>query len=252
MTHGLPFLMSESTLPAASSGALSRFTGASPFPHAVIDEALPADHINFLHDNFPSVDHPVWLNWRQRSPSQYGKQGVGNADKFELLDPIFRLALQEFNSSIFLAFLERLTGIGGLIPDPYFTGGGIHQIVNDGFLDIHTDFNSYSRLGLYRQLNVLLYLNRDWREEYGGQLELSDSGGHDFVCQKSIEPLFNRMVVFHTTKQSFHGHPQPWRDPAGSTRKSIALYYYTSYRLDDQEYNENTDFQGIVSRDLQS
>src|SRR5262249_18302342 len=158
---------------------------------------------------FPEESHPVWLDWTKRSGFQYGKQGPGNSDRFNLLDPGFLLALQEFNSWKFLRYLEELTSIEGLLPDPYFTGGGIHQILKGGILDIHTDFNEYRKLGIYRRLNVLIYLTKDWKETYGGCLELWDNapklGGK---CFKAIAPIFNRFVAFETDKTSFHGHPQ--------------------------------------------
>ena len=111
----------------------------------------------------------------------------------------------------FLAFLEQLTGIDALLPDPYFQGGGMHQIVSGGILDIHTDFNAYGRLKLYRRLNVLLYLTEAWTPGDGGELELWDGPPPQGNCVKQIPPMFNRLVVFKTDKQSFHGHTQEWQ-----------------------------------------
>ena len=112
-----------------------------------------------------------------------------------------------------LRFLEALTGIEGLIPDPYFGGAGPHQILPGGFLKVHADFNWHPLLKLDRRLNLLVYLNKDWREEYGGQLELWD---RDMArCERQILPVFNRTVVFSTTDFSFHGHPRPLACPGG-------------------------------------
>lgn len=119
-----------------------------------------------------------------------------------------------------------MTGIQGLIPDPYFLGGGFHQTTNGGKLDVHTDFNLHKELTLERRINVLIYLNRDWREEYGGCLELWNSGMRE--CVRKIAPEFNRTVVFSTTESSWHGHPEPVQHPDALPRRSIALYYYTS------------------------
>jgi hypothetical protein len=220
-----------------------------PFNHIVIDDFLPNQHAQFLSQRFPLPEHPVWLDWKKRSPHQYGKQGPGGSDNFHLLDPEFKFALYEFNSSVFLSFLERLTGIKSLLPDPYYTGGGIHQILRGGILDIHTDFNDYKKLGIYRQLNVLIYLNDGWQPSYGGELELWDAspkaGG---ACVKRIPPIFNRAVIFKTDKTSFHGHPNEWLAPEPITRRSIALYYYTAQRMDGLSYDDRTDFQGIKSK----
>lgn len=248
-----PFLIAEDFLADRAVASREAFATAQPFPHIVLDNFLPPSHARFLSDQFPKSEHPVWLDWRKCSAHQYGKQGPGNADKFGLLDPAFRLALQEFNATPFLLFLERLTGVPRLLPDPHFTGGGIHQIVQGGILDIHTDFNDYARLAVFRRLNVLIYLNEDWQEAFGGQLELWSGNPHQGgVCVESIAPIFNRAVIFKTDKQSFHGHPREWTAPEGATRRSIALYYYTAEMEEGQRYTQDTDFQGVVQKALPS
>jgi Rps23 Pro-64 3,4-dihydroxylase Tpa1-like proline 4-hydroxylase len=142
-----------------------------------------------------------------------------------------RQLLAEFNSATFVDFLEELTGIRGLVPDPHLEGGGLHQIVRGGHLNVHVDFNRHPRTGLDRRLNVLVYLNRDWEEEYGGALELW--GRDQARCEQRILPLFNRLVVFNTTEYSFHGHPEPLNCPEDRTRKSLALYYYSKGRPEE-------------------
>ncbi len=250
MGDALPFLIQHGFRADAVEDEAQRFERGEPFPHIAIDNFLPPDHANFLSENFPTPDHPVWLDWRKRSPHQYGKQGPGDCSKFDSLDPLFRLALQEFNAAPFLKYLEDLTGVKKLLPDPYFKGGGLHQILQDGILDIHTDFNRYEHLELHRRLNVLIYLTASWEEPYGGSLELWDGGGDGGQCIKSIAPLYNRAVVFKTDKRSFHGHPAPWRAPDGVTRRSVALYYYTVGREPDLDYNTRTDFQSVAVKEL--
>jgi len=142
------------------------------------------------------------------------------------------LLLHQLNSSTFLNFLESLTGIQGIIPDPHFNGGGLHQIERGGYLKIHVDFNRHKRLKLDRRLNLLLYLNRDWQEEYGGHLELWDRDMNR--CHQRILPIFNRCVIFNTNDFSYHGHPDPITCPEGMTRKSLALYYYSNGRPADE------------------
>lgn len=122
--------------------------------------------------------------------------------------------------------MEGLTGIQGLIPDPYFNGGGFHEISPGGKLGIHADFRLNERLHVSRRLNVLIYLNKDWHEDFGGYLELWDRSMKQ--NRRSIAPIFNRCVVFNTDADSYHGHPEPLHCPPDRTRKSIALYYYTA------------------------
>jgi hypothetical protein len=138
------------------------------------------------------------------------------------------LLLYHLNSITFLEFLSAVTGIPNLISDPSFEGGGLHQIVRGGKLGIHADFNRHRNYGLDRRLNLLLYLNKDWREEYGGHLQLWD---RDMTaCGAKVLPLFNRVMIFGTTDFTYHGHPDPLQCPEGMTRKSLALYYFSNGR----------------------
>ena len=166
-----------------------------------------------------------------------------------VMGPATRGLLWALNSPVFVEFLERLTGIGPLVPDAHFEGGGLHQIEPGGHLKVHADFNRHPRNGLERRLNVLLYLNRDWKDEYGGALELWN---RDMTrSEVRVLPLFNRCVVFSTTSTSYHGHPDPLTCPAGETRKSIALYYYTKDRPPEEETDtHNTLFQARPGEEL--
>ena len=122
-----------------------------------------------------------------------------------------------------------MTGINEiLIPDPYLIGGGLHELRNDGFLNIHADFNRHPKMKLDRRLNILIYLNKDWKNEYGGQLQLWDKNMKK--CEQNIVPTFNRMVIFSTTDSSYHGNPIKVCHPKLISRKSIAMYYYSNGR----------------------
>ena len=205
------------------------YVQAKPFPHIVIDNFLALRDANRVLRAFPHKNSKVWLDWKRRDTiHQPKKQGIGHAFRLEGASPYLRNMLTSFNSYPFLTFLEELTGINKLLPDPYFHGGGLHQILSGGKLAIHTDFNDLRELDLYRRINVLFFLNKDWKPEYRGYLELRDK---DLTCAKSIAPLFNRLVVFNTNKASFHGHPVPLNTPQNVTRKSLALYYYTAQSL---------------------
>jgi Rps23 Pro-64 3,4-dihydroxylase Tpa1-like proline 4-hydroxylase len=131
-----------------------------------------------------------------------------------------------FNSRPFILFLEEMTGIKGLIPDPYYAGAGIHRVANGGHLDIHADFNHHQYMNVERRLNVLIYLNRDWREEWGGSFEIWNK--EMTKKEASFVPIYNRMVCFSTGSDTFHGNPETVNHPDGEHRFSIALYYYTA------------------------
>ncbi len=199
------------------------YRGAQPFPHVVIDDFLPEDVLDHVLAEFPSPDGIPW-----RLYTDQGHTHKLASDRLTQMGPFTRHLLNEFNASVMIEFLERLTGIDGLVPDPHLAGGGMHQIEPGGFLHVHADFNVYERLRLDRRLNLLLYLNRDWKEEYGGELELWTRDMSR--CARRILPVFNRMVVFSTSDISFHGHPHPLACPPGRTRKSLAVYYYSNGR----------------------
>jgi Rps23 Pro-64 3,4-dihydroxylase Tpa1-like proline 4-hydroxylase len=200
----------------------SGYNQAAPFPHIVIDDFLPPALLESVLHEFPQVHSVQWKTFDNAAEKKL-------ASTHELqMGELTRFLLYQLNSSTFLTFLEQLTGIDGLIPDPHFVGGGLHQIERGGYLKMHVDFNRYERLKLDRRLNLLIYLNQNWSEEYGGHLELWDQ---DMTrCEKKILPIFNRCVIFSTTDFSYHGHPEPLTCPEDMTRKSLALYYYSNGR----------------------
>jgi len=215
------------TLPYESLGRLGAarradYTSADPFPHIVIDDFLPAEVLEGVLGEFPGPDAIDWKRFKDGTGRKLATRDEGQ------MGPRTLTLLHELNSSRFVRFLEALTGIDGLIPDPHLEGGGLHQIERGGFLKVHADFNKHEKLGLDRRLNLLLYLNKDWKDEYGGHLELWTQDMDR--CAHRVLPVFNRCVVFSTTDSSFHGHPEPLTCPDGWSRKSIALYYYTNGR----------------------
>lgn len=198
------------------------YTAAEPFPHVVLDDFLPEQAADALESSFP---RPGAISWKDKT-HEHSKKLASSRE--ENMPPAIRQFLLQCNSSTFISFLEDLTGIAPLIPDPHYEGGGMHQIEPGGYLDVHADFNYHHVYKLDRRLNMLLYLNKNWKEEYGGYLELWDRNMK--TCVKKVLPIFNRCVIFSTSDYSFHGHPVPLMCPPGETRKSLALYYYTNGR----------------------
>lgn len=215
-------------LHADPAALASTYRSAEPFPHIAIDGLFDDALLARLLALFPP---PGGLEWVAFDNSLEKKLGYHHRSESQLPGEI-RDFLYAMNSPAMLLFLQELTGIQGLIPDPYFGGGGLHQIERGGFLKVHADFNWHPLLRLDRRLNMLIYLNEDWLEEYGGQLELWNAEGTS--SEKTIAPLFNRTVIFSTTDRSFHGHPHPLNCPPDRTRKSISLYYYTNGRPEEE------------------
>lgn len=197
-----------------------------PFPNIYFDDFLPSAAAEAALRDFPE---PKQLRWTEFADKDQAKLAFDVAEK---LPCAIREILYFMNSRPMLEFLEVLTGIDGIIPDPYYVGGGLHQIKRGGFLEVHADFNRHSKLKLDRRLNVLIYLNQEWREEYGGHFELWNKEMTAPV--RKILPVFNRCAIFTTTSTSYHGHPTPLACPAGRTRKSIATYYYSNGRPEEE------------------
>jgi len=199
-----------------------QYVRAEPFPHIVWDNYLPTEVCEGLLAEFPAPDAIDWLRFEKHHSKKLATRGDRQ------FGPFTQEVLRQFNEPACLRVLEALTGISGLISDPYYEGGGLHQIQTGGYLKVHVDFNVHPRLRLDRRINLLVYLNQDWREEYNGHFELWDRNMTH--CVKKVLPIYNRCVVFSTSDWSYHGHPEKLACPPTMTRKSLALYYYTNGR----------------------
>lgn len=200
-----------------------QYADAQPFRHIVFEDFLPEEIAYKCLAEFEcfSDDENAQIGSFDRAQER-GKRQFSP----ETLSPFVRQIFYTFNSQHFVQILESISGIDGLIPDPYFLGGGLHEVANGGHLSVHADFNRHPTLNLERRINLLIYLNEDWRDDFGGQLELWSKDMSS--CVQSIVPVFNRAVMFNTTSHSNHGNPKPVNHPKNQSRKSIALYYYTA------------------------
>lgn len=215
------FVLDQAVSRAIGEDLMGDYAFAEPYPHIVIDNFLPTEMAEQLLAHFPED---------AKAHDKTYQKGYGGTHKRQILpydcDAYMRDAFAFFNSAAMLQFLEGVTNIRGLLPDPYFSGGGLHETSNGGLLGIHADFRVNESLQTLRRVNMLIYLNKDWQDAYGGKLELWDREMTAVV--KSVAPVFNRCVIFNTDEDSFHGHPDPLMLPDGVTRRSIALYYYTA------------------------
>ena len=203
------------------------FKKAEPFPHLVIDNFLDEKDAKIISDVFPS-DYSI--NWNKHgSGANADKKNFRGiklqcSDENEFPEEIKRL-MNEFNSQGFLYFLQKLTDVEYIFGDPYYNGCGLHSTGRGGRLMIHADVNRYPYPSLADQyLNCILYVSENWQSHWGGELELWDK--HVKKCIQSIEPKFNRLVIFRTDRTSFHGHPHPIECPNDARRNSLATYFY--------------------------
>jgi Rps23 Pro-64 3,4-dihydroxylase Tpa1-like proline 4-hydroxylase len=212
-------LISADEARAFGRSVAESYRSKKPYPYGCFDNFMSPEILDKVREELRSLpEAETFFNRPQEK--------MKSAYMPERLKPYTRALFHSLNSKAFLGFLEEMTGIEGLIPDPYFAGGGIHVVSNGGHLDIHADFNHHGKLNLERRLNVLIYLNKDWKEEYGGSFEIWND---DMTAKVAgFVPLFNRMCCFNTGSNTWHGNPEPVNHPNGEPRMSIALYYYTA------------------------
>lgn len=198
----------------------AQYASARPFPYIVLDDFINADIAKEACNRFPPPHSGEWIQYKHINEKKLGKR-----DRATIPD-VHLAIIDELNSRRFVEWLSELTGIKYLIADPSLEGGGLHQTERGGFLNIHADFTAHQHQKHWaRRVNVLLYLNENWTDDYGGHLELWSKDMSR--CEQKILPIFNRCVIFNTDIDSYHGHPHPLTAPEGKTRKSIALYFFT-------------------------
>jgi len=199
-----------------------RYRDARPFPHIVLDDLIPEELLDQAIAELPAAS----ARWTTYDTANESKQVCSDAGSF---GPTAEIIVHALNSAPFVRFLEQLTGIGALIPDPHLHAAGYMKVSPGGFLGLHHDFATQRELKLDRRINVLLYLNRNWHPEWGGQLELHSNDPltdprHEEV---TVDPSFNRMVIFNTPN-ALHGHRRPLACPSDRARLCLSWYYYTA------------------------
>lgn len=197
------------------------FNGAVPFRHLVIDPLLDPDFALEAARAFPTFEEATARGFAFDFVNERRK--VQLADTASFPEPITKLH-EALSSPEFLSDLEYITGIPNLLNDETLAGGGMHITGAHGRLDVHVDFNFIEDQRLHRRLNVLVYLNPEWDESWGGAVELWDRQVRK--CHRSVAPRLNRCVLFETSGISFHG-VQQLTCPEDVVRKSFAAYYYT-------------------------
>jgi len=195
---------------------------SEPYKHVIIDNFFPDALADSCLQNFPAVpgkgrehsnDSDIEVKYRTNWKSE-----------FDIPDGVVD-AVRILNSAPFLRAMSAVMGIPKIIPEPYFTGGGLNATMRGGLLDVHVDGNYHDSTGLHRRLNALVYLNPKWRDDWGGEFGVYDETGTN--CIKRVAPLHNRLVIFDSHDKSFHGLPDPLNFPENEPRRSIILYYYT-------------------------
>lgn len=213
------------------------FIQNKPFNHIIIDDFFDDTYLTSILSEINAYSDNQWFDKNNTSINNepdsivqskkialtdYNKMGIKSQSLIDLT-----------KSDQFIKFLTDVTEIENLESDPYLLGSGIHKVNTTGHLAIHSDFNIHPVLNKFRRLNVLIYLNKNWSDNYHGELELWSKDMQKVDIK--IAPIFNRMVIFRITDDAFHGHPHPWTAPNNIPRLSFALYYYTNDRPENEK-----------------
>jgi Rps23 Pro-64 3,4-dihydroxylase Tpa1-like proline 4-hydroxylase len=226
-------------LPNSPSHYREIFQNNKPFKYVVIEDFLSNDLAQILLNDFPSFDPKKALN----EIGQVGRKAV-HENLSEISDSYQQLA-NYLNSLEFLKTISQLTGIEGLINDETFYGGGTHENLHGQELDPHVDFNMDERKWYYRRLNLIIFLNQEWAEDWGGLLELHSNPRQPEENQiVAFAPTFNRCVIFETHEYSWHGFSliQLPTEKQHLSRKSLSIYLYTKERPQAEKGAPHTTF----------
>lgn len=212
----------------------NNYQNAKPYPHIVMENFIKEELLEKVANEFPNLENihdKVVKKYNNDNEVKFASIGM------ELFSPAAIYLNSYLQSNLMLEYLNNLSGINEtLISDPYLNGGGYHEIKSEGFLKIHADFNKHPKLNLNRRLNLLIYLNKNWQNEWGGALELFDENMNNPV--KKILPQFNTAIIFTTTSTSYHGHPDPLKCPKELSRRSLAYYYFSTERTENKSLNK--------------
>jgi hypothetical protein len=195
-----------------------------PCPHILLNDFLELETALAMAKEFPQPTSDEWTQYKHANENKLGMP------KRELFPAMLGAVTDELNSPEFVAWVSELTGIPNLVADPTLEGGGLHQSGPGGYLNVHTDFSMHHfHTHWHRRVNLILYLNPGWQEQWGGAIELweKSSAGKMTRCAAKYPPLVNHALIFTTDERSLHGFPDPLTCPEGRSRKSLALYYYT-------------------------
>jgi hypothetical protein len=223
--------VSRSVMERVQDYAVS-FQNGKPFRHVVIENFLAPEFCSSICEQFPEFNAVHAMNENR----QLG--GKATRENVRMLGTAYEQADDLVQAPEFLALVEGITGVERLHYDPYYFGGGTHENRQGQDLDPHIDFNFHPRTGQHRRLNLIIYLNEEWNDDWGGSLQLHRDPylepAQDEIV--TVTPLMNRCVIFETSEHSWHGFerielPQDRQD---LSRRSFAVYYYTDTRPSEE------------------
>ena len=219
-TNSFASFVDRVNLPAQIDVLSVTYREAPPFPHVILDNLISSNILDALIDEMTGLREEQW-----RTVESESRERVRRMRSFGELGPAGTQLVNLLHSASFLLLLSEITGIRQLLPDPYLQGAGYASMQPGDYFKIHSDRNIAYETGLLRRLAMIVFLNKSWDPRYNGQLELWDAGARR--CKVSIDPIYNRTVIFEVASPNFHGVPTPIACPLGRSRNSFIVYYHT-------------------------
>lgn len=208
-----------------------KYKDAKPFENVVIPIFFEEKKANEINENFPLPNEKNKDDWNYYHNPIEHKYSLDKIDKYPKIKEIF----DYLQSEEFVKYISEITGIEDLEVDPYLHGAGLHVYPNNGKLDIHLDYNINPITKKERRVNLIIYLNKEWKKEYGGNLELYDKDKKKVDYLNNNISMWNCGILFKTNDLSYHGLPTPIKCPENEYRKSIAIYYLSKPKENSTE-----------------
>jgi Rps23 Pro-64 3,4-dihydroxylase Tpa1-like proline 4-hydroxylase len=200
-------------------------------PAAWIDDLLPEELARRIYGEFPTADRMML----KRSIKEH-KLVAAQMDAY---DPLLEEVVYAFQDPRVVELVGEITGLRALEADAELYAGGISLMAKGGYLRPHLDNSHDGNQGRYRVLNLLYYATPDWREAYGGSLQLWDYG--PLTTPRTIPSVFNRLVIMATNKASWHSVNEIRHD---GRRCCVSNYYFSRVSPEAADYFHATSFRG--------
>ena len=223
----------------------NKFINAKPFSYVIIDNFLKEEYLEELYKNYPMIDE-TWHKYNNPLEVKYAYDNLNN------MPEVYKNFFYYLNSDLFIDELKEITGICNLEYDPYLHGAGIHSMPNRGRLHMHLDYEKHPYSGKERRLNLIYFLNKEWKDSWGGELEFWDNEllltpnklieGQIPNKKVNIKPVYNRAVFFKTNDISWHGIPEIMSCPNDIQRKSVACYWISDLNNNKEHYRPKAKF----------
>jgi Rps23 Pro-64 3,4-dihydroxylase Tpa1-like proline 4-hydroxylase len=219
----------------------STFLNAEPFEHISIQNFLNEEYAEQLYNAFPKdIESGKWHKYNNPLEVKYA------FDNMNLMPRCIKKLFYLLSTKDIAGKVRELSNIQDLEHDPFLHGAGLHIHPRNGLLNMHLDYEKHPFMNKERRLNMILYLSKDWKEEWHGDTQLWDKDMQQ--CIKSSKVRFNTAIIFKTNEISWHGLPEPIKCPEGVFRQSFAYYYVSPIVTGSKENKVGNDGSGYRTK----